>query len=541
MIDRIKSFIELRFNLVFILAVSVLIILAWLNRFVLDDAFIAYRYSYHFVHGHGLVWNVGEVLEGYTSFLWTILMSIPLFFNIDPVPFSFVLGIIFFTGSIIFTYKISLLLFHSRNIGLLTIILLGTNYTFNAFATSGLETQLQACLFISSVYILLANMDKEEWAKRTLVLLSFLMGVAMLTRPDTVILCIVIIAVVVFRLLQERTAKPQILLKSFLLVLPLSIIVGAWLGWKLTYYGDLLPNTYYVKVASATSVMRGMHYLYLFFFSYWLFPFLILGIISIKELLKKRDHSIVILLVLIVLWFLYVVRVGGDFMEFRFMVPVLPFLLLVFVWMNLRIIQQRKIRIFFILLVLLGSLHHALSFGRITNREGIESKRQLYSHIKNDDKNWDQIGRTLGKIFDVEPSITIATSACGALPYYSRLRTIDTHGINDKWVAKHGDIVGNRPGHQRLAPFSYILERQVNILVGHPWMKNTEEIMKNEYYREDLKHFRIKDEDEVPHNTTILEIPIDNTYSLVALYLTKNPSVDEAIQKYRLQEYQIIY
>src|SRR5438105_12922704 len=40
-----------------------------------DDAYISYRYAWNLVHGHGLVYNPGEVVEGYTNFLWTLLAA----------------------------------------------------------------------------------------------------------------------------------------------------------------------------------------------------------------------------------------------------------------------------------------------------------------------------------------------------------------------------------------------------------------------------------------------------------------------------------
>ena len=37
-----------------------------------DDAYISFRYARNFAEGNGLVWNLGERVEGYTNFLWTL-------------------------------------------------------------------------------------------------------------------------------------------------------------------------------------------------------------------------------------------------------------------------------------------------------------------------------------------------------------------------------------------------------------------------------------------------------------------------------------
>jgi arabinofuranosyltransferase len=50
-----------------------------------DDAMISMRYAYNLARGHGLVWNRGERVEGYTNFLWTMWMWI---IHLLPVPLS---------------------------------------------------------------------------------------------------------------------------------------------------------------------------------------------------------------------------------------------------------------------------------------------------------------------------------------------------------------------------------------------------------------------------------------------------------------------
>ena len=38
----------------------------------IDDSFISFRYARHLFEGHGLVFNPGDPVEGYTNFLWCI-------------------------------------------------------------------------------------------------------------------------------------------------------------------------------------------------------------------------------------------------------------------------------------------------------------------------------------------------------------------------------------------------------------------------------------------------------------------------------------
>src|SRR5207247_899918 len=46
-----------------------------LGGWLVDDAFISFRYAQHLVDGYGLVFNPGERVEGYTNFLWTMIMA----------------------------------------------------------------------------------------------------------------------------------------------------------------------------------------------------------------------------------------------------------------------------------------------------------------------------------------------------------------------------------------------------------------------------------------------------------------------------------
>jgi hypothetical protein len=52
---------------------------------VQDDAFISFVYSKHLAAGEGLVFNLGERVEGYTNFLWVALMALPHLFSVDVI------------------------------------------------------------------------------------------------------------------------------------------------------------------------------------------------------------------------------------------------------------------------------------------------------------------------------------------------------------------------------------------------------------------------------------------------------------------------
>src|SRR5690606_13842272 len=107
------------------------------------------------------------------------------------------------------------------------------------------------------------------------------------------------------------------------LVVPGAIVVATWLAWRWSYYGDLLPNTYYVKVSSVGATLAGLHYLYVFFLSYLLFPHLIVVGAALRRMRLPEDWAVALSCAIVAAWCGYMIRIGGDFIEFRFMAPVL--------------------------------------------------------------------------------------------------------------------------------------------------------------------------------------------------------------------------
>src|SRR5947209_17045602 len=105
---------ERNFRLILLAAIAALLLLAWWHRFIMDDAFISFRYADNLVRGWGLVWNEGERIEGYTNFLWTMLIAAALAAHLDAVASSMALGLAAFTASVYFTYRLAFLVLQSK-------------------------------------------------------------------------------------------------------------------------------------------------------------------------------------------------------------------------------------------------------------------------------------------------------------------------------------------------------------------------------------------------------------------------------------------
>jgi len=74
---------------------AILFFLIQLQGFYHDDAYIILRYAKNILAGNGIVWNIGDRVEGYSSFLWLILISLLGYFRFDLVLASRILGVVF--------------------------------------------------------------------------------------------------------------------------------------------------------------------------------------------------------------------------------------------------------------------------------------------------------------------------------------------------------------------------------------------------------------------------------------------------------------
>ena len=66
---------RVRPELVLALAVVAGIAHTQLYDYPFEDSYITYRYAENLSRGMGLVYNPGEVVEGFTSFAWTLLLA----------------------------------------------------------------------------------------------------------------------------------------------------------------------------------------------------------------------------------------------------------------------------------------------------------------------------------------------------------------------------------------------------------------------------------------------------------------------------------
>jgi len=334
----------------------------------------------------------------------------------------------------------------------------------------------------------------------------------------------------VMHLLTISQSRSDKLKNTLVLLLPYVSIIGAWFLWKLAYYGDILPNTYYAKFAGGGLYTTGMNYIKFFVDSYFLWPLLLcfgLGVILKLKIVKKMWFGIGI--GIIALWLLYIIRIGGDFMEFRILMPILP---LVFLILLYPVYKSLKLMFIPLISLLVITAFYFPFYFKYDPHYAVETIQGLQSHLY--DEHWIEIGKKLGEIFP-DKSVSIAVTAAGAIAFYSGLQTIDMLGLNDKYIARHGNEYVDFPGHQKVASLDYLIQRKVHLIIAHPRIIDPNITITEKDYINAFSYYVPKNRLSFEHK--LVAIPMTKDYSLLTFYLTPDPTIDMLITE---QKWQVI-
>ena len=299
-----------------------------LGFWIVDDAFVSFQYARHLEAGHGLVYNVGERVEGYTNFLWTMLFPAVFALDGDPVLASACINLIL--GFAI----IALMMLLSRRLIPMpwewaSAVLLAVSGPFLMYTTrgSGMETALFTTLLLAAMVLL----TRERWGWAGVVL-----ALTMMTRPDGVVFAGVAGLYALWQGWRWQPRGERTLMATIrpvlTLALPLIGLYGSYFLWRWSYYGYLLPNTFYVKVGGTwAQALRGVEYLWTFATTHVLFLVMVGGV-ALGGWRCFRSRRLpsgwqvgTLLAAMVTIFTLYIVAVGGDWVPgARFFIPLLP-------------------------------------------------------------------------------------------------------------------------------------------------------------------------------------------------------------------------
>ncbi len=311
---------------------AALVVLAWHIRvysFLCDDAFISFRYARNFAQGHGLVFNPGaERVEGYSNFLWVLLMA-----------GLFRVGVLPEWGAPLLSIAATLALWGwvaragwsplGRGLAWTALVapwLLATNRSFAVWATSGLETRLFELFIVVGALRLAAETEARLDGRPTRSIAPWWFALASLTRPDGLLFSAMAFAAAAAMLAWRRRLDVVRHVRAWL---PYMLLVGGHFAFRRWYYGVWLPNTYYAKVGGRFWWDAGFDYLQAFALEYAAWAWLPLVLIGAWACVRRgRPVFVVLTAALVIPHALYVVAIGGDHFEYRPFDLYLPLLFL---------------------------------------------------------------------------------------------------------------------------------------------------------------------------------------------------------------------
>lgn len=432
--------------------------MAWTS----DDAFISFRYALNFIRGDGLVFNVGEKVEGYTNFLWTIWIALGLKLGADAEAWANIWSIASYVGCILLLAQLA----WKRNsrppitLPIPIAAILGLAHRDLAiFATSGLETATFTLLAFAGYFVMVSG----QLDSRRSALAGFLFALGSMTRPDGVLLGFVAGCFI----LGTYRRGALLFAAAFLLIwIP-------FMAWRVSYYGDIFPNTYYAKSAYLTWWSQGALYGRLYFQRYWLLLLLPASALLLSICHRRRPISSAPTLLAAAMagsYSLYVIRTGGDFMFARFFIPVTPFLCVIAERSVYRIVDilprnQAQAGLTVITVAAAGGIW--LSPSPVSdeyNEAGIVDERSFYSpeYVAELEREAASVRTT----FDRVPIKVLFLGGQARAMYRLNvpLAIEGAAGLTDHYVAHLPLKERGRPGHEKRPPLDYLIKREIDLV-----------------------------------------------------------------------------
>ncbi|MEW6049748.1 MAG: hypothetical protein AB1644_01625 [Candidatus Zixiibacteriota bacterium] len=297
---------------------------AWLN-FTQDDAYITYRYAANYLNGHGLVYNIGERVEGFTNFGWLVYLLVWGALHIDLITISKITGAFLGAGAIVVTYLTARRIFpdDQRWFSLLPPYLLAANLSLAYWSPAGLET---------AAFVFLAVLCLHWYVTHNWLLMAGL-AISAWVRPEGALLAGLF--VIIESLTERRFPRFTLLcaIGASIVSVPLAL-------FKLLYYGSIFPNPFYAKTGwSLDQLVSGLEYAAEFAQHY---GFVGLGLILPLVFIKQLSKEIQAVWWLAVLYTLYIVVIGGDVLKVhRFFLPVAGAFAILAAWSISTVIRRR--------------------------------------------------------------------------------------------------------------------------------------------------------------------------------------------------------
>jgi len=439
----------------FTCATAALAIGTWVYRqFMADDAFISLRYAERLLQGHGLTWNDGEAVEGYTNLLWILGCALLGKLGLDLVWAARVLGLLGTTAAIaaiIWTYRAST--FREAFPGFAGGLAVAVAGPIVVWTFGGLEQPLLAGLLAWAVALSFPLLEEVRPRTVTILLPGLFLGLIVLTRADgalfTFAACLGLLAA-------RGLNRERLRIAALYVAVPALFFLGQ-LAFRQVTYHEWLPNSAFAKVGfSFVRAWTGAQYVVgVIYLASLVVPAVLAFRAADAEPLRGRARFLGVVLAV---WLGYLILVGGDiFPGRRHLVPaVILFAYLATVFLARRIPSNRSLQPTVGATALCLS---ALFVLQVVDPMNVRARQERWE--------WDGevVGGLLAKAFGSKRPL-LAVDPAGCLPYFSKLPSVDMLGINDHYLAHHRpkDFGMGPLGHE-LGDGAYVLSRKPDLVL----------------------------------------------------------------------------
>lgn len=414
-----------------------------------DDAFITFRYAEHLAQGHGLVWNIGEApVEGYTNFLFLAVMAVFALFKADLVVAAKIVNLLSACAIFFMLVEIFLRIYRDRYVLFFGLFLFVFPFFTSAHIAGGLETMFYAMLVTLGCLLLLRQI--EAYTSRRQIILALVLLAMGLTRPEGVLVAAAIIMLELF-LVESSSRSNGIAMLALWYLAPAALYM---LG-RVLYFHHWLPNPFYIKRSEKLFSLVGLIELQQFVIATKIF----IGLVCIPFIAEKaRKPLLVLAAVFVPALAVYMFFRPMMNYAFRYYQPYYPLMLPVMAaplsvagrlaarWTGegARFAPRRDAVSAALAVIAVILLCPYMSIGRDVVRGKETRPIENYKQFR----YWRQEGAKLqnchvriGTFLRRYPEYRdryIALGDVGAIPYYSRWKTLDLGGLNDVHLAHHG-------------------------------------------------------------------------------------------------------
>lgn len=411
-----------------------------------DDAYITYRYARNLAAGHGLVYNPGERVEGYSNLLYAVAMALPIVAGADqPYAFSVTLNTVCAVAACLMFFTIVQRELDER-LAAIAALLFAANPLLWLWVGSGMESVFVLLLNLWIWHAVIRVEAREAGSAPSELLVA--VAASILARADGFVMAAFVITYFAVKGRWRTAAQLGIVAAA---------ATGTQIAARLAYYGQPMPNTYYAKI-SGPLVQR----------------FTTAGR-QLGEIAKSQGIGLCILAILLdlgrriltyapdsralcaavrfpdtfaLLLLAYWVYVGGDWHGERFLLVLYPF------------------GIVSVLRLTNALPRCAWAYGAIgavlTVQLGLPFREPRFGYVGEKWDAWIELGRFLRQ---AHPEALLAIDAAGKVPYFSGLRTIDMLGLTDAHIGHLPAETYRTPGHNK-HDTDYVLAKQPDLIAA---------------------------------------------------------------------------